>query len=115
MRGCRYDRAQTPKGSEVRSVRRPRSTCAAGRSTSHGSNVSRLRSHERHTRLDAPVLLPLLALALALMPALTTFYDARYATPVYGSLSAAAVFGARGVWTEVGRRQWRRQRAAADA
>jgi hypothetical protein len=39
-----------------------------------------------------------MALALAVSPALTVFYDARYAVPVYGPLALAAALGGWSLW-----------------
>jgi 4-amino-4-deoxy-L-arabinose transferase-like glycosyltransferase len=92
----------------------------------HG--VAHLRTYERHTRFNAVILLILAALvvtgaivarerarvgvalfglnaaALALTPALTLFYDARYAIPTYGPLVAAAAFGAWGAYERATKR-----------
>jgi hypothetical protein len=92
----------------------------------HG--VAHLRTYERHTRFNAVILLILAALvvtgaivarerarvgvalfglnaaALAVTPALTLFYDARYAIPTYGPLVAAAAFGAWGAYERATKR-----------
>jgi hypothetical protein len=90
--------------------------------------VDALRGYERRTRLEGPLLalLALLAVigiplargdrllvgvlllgfaaALLIGPAMTAFFDARYAVPGYGSLAAAGAIGGASIWERLARR-----------